>query len=410
MKRTLTLLAAGNMLATFALAQVQHYRITDLGPVGPAPGEPNYIAGSGLAAGSAGTSDDKEHAVLWLGTHLLDLGAERLGGPNSQAFGVNDVGQVVGEAQTAVANGEDFCGFTAMGFRPSETACRPFIWQNGMIAELRNTLGGANAVANLINNVGQVAGIAETNLPETGCPVNQFKPVIWSNGNLRQLRTYGNDPDGGAFSINNRGQAVGATGSCAPFNPNSQVYLFESHAVLWDADGSVRDLGSFGGTGGFAGNHACSINSAGHVVGHSDAGGDTTTYGFLWTPQTGLRLLAPYSGDFASLAISLNDRGDVVGSSFDASFNFRAVIWHNGVPADLNKLVAGESPLYLQLATSINPGGVIVGIGQTSTGDVHGFAAIPAGGSDGGEHRVTPPVPSERALRMLLRRGGIRRR
>src|SRR3954447_13126462 len=35
---------------------------------------------------------------------------------------------------------------------PSAYACKPFLWQNGAVTELRNTLGGANAVANQMNN------------------------------------------------------------------------------------------------------------------------------------------------------------------------------------------------------------------------------------------------------------------
>src|ERR1035438_9019746 len=274
MKRMLTTIAAGSLLATLALAQPPRYKLTDLGPVGLPPGEPHFIANTGLVAGAAPMPDGTMHAVLWYGGHKLDIGANRLGGPNSQAFSVNDRGQVVGEAQTSVPNSEDFCGFNAMGLPSSATACRPFVWQNGMIAELPNTLGGANAVANLINNRGAVAGLAETNQHEPGCPVGQFSPVIWQNGKLQSLPTYAGDPDGGRSGINGKGQSVGASGSCAPFNPNSQLYLFESHALLWDSDGSVHDLGNFGGTGAFAGNHGCAINNQGQVVGHSDVTGD----------------------------------------------------------------------------------------------------------------------------------------
>ena len=60
-----------------------------------------------------------------------DIGATALGGPNSQAFGINDRGQVVGTGQTSDPNGEDFCGFNAVGLTLSATACRGFLWQNG---------------------------------------------------------------------------------------------------------------------------------------------------------------------------------------------------------------------------------------------------------------------------------------
>ncbi len=417
MKSVVTSIAALSWFAALALAQPQpqRYKLTDLGPVGPPPGQPYSIANTGLAAGTAQMPDGTMHGVLWYRGLKADIRANRLGGPNSQAFGVNERGQVVGEAQTSVSNGEDFCGFNFLGLPPSATACRPFVWQNGMIAELPNTLGGANAVANVINNRGDVVGFAETNQHEPGCPVSRFAPVIWQNGVMQQLPTFGGDPDGGVFGINDNGQAVGVSGSCAPFNPNSQLYLFESHAVLWQTGGvraAATNLGSFGGTGAFAGNHACAINNRGQVVGHSDVTGDTTTYAFLWTKETGMHPLLPPSGDFASIALSINDRGEVVGSSFNTEFVFRAFLWRNGVMTDLNTLIPANSPLYLQLAASINASGEIVGFGQTINGEVHGFLATPSDGEDAHDGRGTihPRVPSENARRLLIRRLGIRGR
>src|SRR5690242_3610967 len=115
MKSILTSIAAGSLLATLAIAQPPRYNVIDLGPVGPPPGQPYFIANTGLAAGTAQMPDGTMHAVLWYKGQKTDIGANRLGGPNSQAFGVNELGQVVGEAQTSVANGEDFCGFNFLG-------------------------------------------------------------------------------------------------------------------------------------------------------------------------------------------------------------------------------------------------------------------------------------------------------
>jgi uncharacterized membrane protein len=72
------------------------------------------------------------------------------------------------------------------------------------------TLGGANGLANSINNRGEVAGLAETTItdPTPGCPVFQFEPVIWKNGVIQELDTYPGDTDGVAAFINDNGQAV----------------------------------------------------------------------------------------------------------------------------------------------------------------------------------------------------------
>jgi probable HAF family extracellular repeat protein len=381
MKTVLTSIAAGSLLATLAAAQPR-YSITDLGTVGGTPGQPYLITNNGLVAGAAITSGSM-HAVLWYKARKMDIGAPGLGGPNSAAFGVNQHGQIVGQAETSVANGEDFCGFNFYGF-PSSTACLPFVWQNGMMAKLP-TLGGANGFANSINNRGEVAGLAETTIkdPVPGCPVSQFKPVIWRRGAIQELQTYPGDTDGVAAAINDNGQAVGASGTCTSFNPNTGLYLVENHALLWESDGTATDLGNLGGTGGIAGNHACALNNHGQVVGHSELTHDTTFHGFLWTRGTGMRDLGTLPGDFASLGLGVNDGGEVVGASLDVNFNPRAVLWENRVPVDLNtRIQSNPSRLRLLLAQGINARGQIVGFGVTITGEIDGFLATPSESED----------------------------
>ena len=87
-----------------------------------------------------------------------------------------------------------------------------------------------------------------------------------------------------------------------------------------------------------------------------------------------------------SLAININDAGEVVGISLDANFNLRAYLWENGVMTDLNTLVntnpvTGGSSLFLASACSITSSGVITGFAMTSTGEVHGYLATPTASS-----------------------------
>jgi probable HAF family extracellular repeat protein len=125
--------------------------------------------------------------------------------------------------------------------------------------------------------------------------------------------------------------------------------------LLWQRDGTVIDLGNLGGTGQAPalGNWAISINEQGQVVGSSDRG-DGTNHAFLWTRQTGMQDLGTVPGDTNSGAIGINDEGDVVGVSSDSSGNLRAFVRQNGVLTDLNTLIPAGSPLYLLLANSIN--------------------------------------------------------
>ena len=347
-------LAAQDLSATQEQSTDVPYIVKDLGPVGGPPGQPYFISDNGWVSGAAAGPDGTMHAVLWYRGLKLDIGAPGLTGPNSAAFGVNERRQAVGQAETAVANDEDFCGFNFYGF-PSLTACLPFLWQNGAMRRLP-TLGGPNGFANSINNRGEVAGLAETTRQDRtpGCPVLQFKPVIWKNDVIQELDTYPGDTDGVAAFIDDRGQVVGASGTCASFNPNSGLYLVENHALLWE-NGTVTDLGNLGGTGGIAGNHACAINNRGQVVGHSELADDITFHGFLWTRETGMRDLRTLPGDYASVALGINDEGEVVGASLDAHFNPRAVLWKDGVMTDLNTLIPANSALYLLFAESSIP-------------------------------------------------------
>lgn len=127
------------------------------------------------------------------------------------------------------------------------------------------------------------------------------------------------------------------------------------------------------------GNFAIGINNRGQVVGHSDLPDNTTFHAFLWTEDTGMQDLGTLPGDTYSLATHIDDQGEVVGASLDANFNSHAVLWKNGMPVNLEKLVsANPANLTLQLAWSINSNGKIVGLAATSAGEAHGFLAIPS--------------------------------
>jgi probable HAF family extracellular repeat protein len=381
MKSTLASIAASSLLAALAIAQPrQGYKITDLGAVGGPPAGPYVVASDGLLAGAT-ASGATMHAALWYGSLKIDIGTPGLRGPNSLALSINEFGQAVGQAESSASDNEDFCAFNFYGF-PSPRRCLPFVWQFGLMSKLP-TLGGANGFANGINNRGEVVGLSETGKkdPNSACPVSQFAPVIWRNGAPNALETYAGDPDGIAAAINDKGQAVGASGTCSSLNPATGLYLVEDHALLWERDRSVHDLGNLGGSGGLAGNHACALNNEGLVVGHSELTNNTTFHGFLWTRETGMRDLGTVQGafDYASLALGVNDAGYIVGASLDVNFNAVAALWAgNGVAVDLNSLIASNpGRLTLVQANSINSQGEITGLALTSSGEPHGFLATP---------------------------------
>jgi probable HAF family extracellular repeat protein len=373
------------------------YTVTDLGTL---PGgnfsQPFFINRNGVVSGSASLADGTQNAILWLNGRMSDIGTPGLGGPNSIAFVENENSQAVGEAETSTSdpNGEDFCGFG------THLICLPFLWQGATMIPLP-TLGGNNGVAMAISKGGEVAGFAENSTPDPGCPVPQvlhFLPVVWEKGVIHKLPTFAGDPDGVARQINDYGQVVGGSGTCATFNANFLYNLVPAHALLWEK-GKATDLGNLGGQTGLAGgNIAYDINNEGQVVGVSDLPGDTTFHAFLWIRGTGMQDLGTLSGDVASISISINDTGSVVGLSLDENFNPRAFLWERGVMTDLNTLIAGYSPLYLMSGCSINSRGEITGLGLTSTGEIHTYLATPTQGIATGESTSSQGVISRKTL------------
>jgi probable HAF family extracellular repeat protein len=354
-----------------------HYTVIDFGVVGNPPGQPYFITNNGLISGGGTIPGGNLHATLWFEGAKFDIGTTGLGGPNNIAYGVNRFGQTVGAAETSVSDPEDFCGFNGYGF-PSASACRPFVWQEGVMTILP-TLGGENGFANMINHRGEVAGLAETGKkdPSSGCPVHRFAPVVWANGKIYALPTAPGDSDGVAASINDKGEVAGASGTCAPFNPNSGLYLTENHALVW-RNGKATDLGNLGPNGlPGAGNHACAINNRGEAVGHVTS--KASTVAFLWSREKGLKGLGTLEGDLASFALGLNDQGQVVGQSIGSGFStFRAFLWENGTMTDLNTLVVSNpAKLYLLLGVSINSRNEITGLGVDGSGAFHAYLATP---------------------------------
>ncbi len=355
------------------------YTITDLGALDGAPFSQASQGNTdnGLIAGVSAAADGNLHAVLWQYGQTIDLSGTGLGGPNSFAIGLNSKGVVAGEAETSDPDSENFCAFGS-GFR-----CVPFVWADGIMSRLP-TLGGNNGAVSAINNRGAMAGLAETAHQDPACPTPQayqYEAVVWGPGpgQIRALQPLPGDTVGVAMWMNDKGQAVGTSGTCDNTLPGG--IIVGPHAVLWDSDGTPIDLGNLGGTVDITrmavGTRGIYINNVGQVVGGSALEGNETGHAFLWTRDSGIKDLGVLSGDLHSDASAINNRGEIVGVSTDPDFNLRAFVWRNGLMTDLNSLAPADSPLYLMFASGINDRGEIVGWGMTSSGDIHGFLATP---------------------------------
>jgi probable HAF family extracellular repeat protein len=293
----------------------------------------------------------------------VDLGS--FGGTPSEAYAINDAGQVVGFSQDALSRN------------------RAFIWSEGVMQGL-GTLGGQTSWAYSINNSGQVVGIAQTFQEKN-------LAFLWHNGSMQNL---------GIGTVSSRAEGINDSGSVVGGRNDEGI---PQRAFLW-TDGELTDLGTLGGSISFAND----INNNYQIVGSSwnESGG---TRPFIW--ENGVMRVLEQLGDSHGSANAINDAGQIVGFSGNRAFfwsngnvqtldmlgtssdalgindfgeivgvysdgGFRAFHWHNGNMRDLNDLIDPESGWHLSFARDINNAGSIVGHG-TYLGQTRPFLLIP---------------------------------
>lgn len=304
-------LAALLWLAACDLRAAPQYTVTRL---------PSFIAAinnQGDAAGIAATTPPYLQAILWSGGTSTYLGSLANGG--SRAFGINDLGQVVGDSHAA----------------PLESGTtHAFLYSGGVMTDL-GTLGGGNSTAVAINAGGQVAGTADTALgrqhafrysagylldlgtldgySSTAMDINRSGDVVGESGGhafvyrdgLRDLGAPGGYSI--ARAINDAGQVVGLSGSSP----------IDGRAVLY-ADGEMTDLGTLGRS--FSA--AFDINNHGKIVGWTDVEGVDGRLAFLYADgrmRTLDSLLAGGTQASMSMAWAINDAGQILASGCDSA-------------------------------------------------------------------------------------------
>jgi len=360
------------VLACFSNAVAQaSYRVTDLG-VNKSKDNFSMVMGLNnrgwtenmdgvLTPPITSTSTTIVSGRAVLNIHGINIDLRTLGGKNSWTNygGINDRGEAVGLAETSVPDpdGEDFCAFG------THRTCLPFFWRHRHIMALP-TLGGNNGQASAINNRGQIVGISETTVQDSGCPPSKpgkiISPVFWERGEVRALPTVAGDPDGFVQGINDRGQAVGSSGTCSNI---------ATHAVLWENE-TAFELPNLGHDG----NDAYAINDHGQAVGYVSTTDGSTIVPSFWPngvhgAVTNLGILP---GDGAAFATGINNRGQVVGSTFNSTGWSRGFTWQDNVMTDLNTLVPGDSNLYIIAASNINERGQISGMASVMSGPDEG--------------------------------------
>ncbi len=334
--------------------------IEDLGSLGGPEHRGNGINKLGQIAGFGRMTPDaaSRQAFLW----TPDSGIQSIGtwGQASIAYGLNDLGQVVGQS-----------------FPQPFSLGRAFLWSNGEIKDI-GTLGGMGAGAEDINNHGSVVGTSTFTSPN---PV-PVQPFFWNETDgMVFIGSFGGE--GRARAINNFDEVTGWSQIDRPTGL--------AHAYFWSEDSDnmidigvlpeynvslatdLNDLGQVVGWCRFIPNRTnlalngmrfkslydesrrtVMINDIGEAV-DEHIWEDTA---FIWEASTGMRDL-PILYDGQLLALGINNLGEIVGTN-DGS----AVLWNTlNEIIDLNAFLPRRSEWVLTVAKSINDDSQITGWG-----------------------------------------------
>jgi probable HAF family extracellular repeat protein len=316
---------------------------------------------------------------------IFDLGV--LGGPASQATGVNEHGDVVGASTTNTGEVHAFLlpakapsgmtdlgvlgringtGFSAAasidnegvvtGTSTTSDSLHAFRWTLkegmlalGFVAEFVSPQGslGLSVAAAISHGGGKIVGTSTT--------TDSLHAFLWTpEEGMRDLGTLG-----GAIStargVNSHGQVVGA----------SITTTGAIHAFLWTRNNGMQDLGTLGG----ATSIATGINERGQVVGASTTQAEEL-HAFVWTAQGGMEDIGTLGGPIG-MANAISNDGLVVGISATTS-EFHAFVWT--AKTGIQDLGALATPSGVGLSEAFAIGGdhhTIVGVGTTPTGEIH---------------------------------------
>ena len=196
------------------------YSVTDLGVLGKGTNslQRTDMNSIGWVAGSSNlVPNGPQHAFLWYGSGpLRDLGT--LGGPNSGADGPNLYGEaaVGSELATTDPDKEDFCAFG------THLVCRGAIWRYGKLTAVAESTRRPQCQRFWRKQSGPVGGLVgewrSRFYLRQGNPfqVFRYEAVKWEpNGKIHELRPLQGDTVAFAMGLNDLGQAVGSSGTCA---------------------------------------------------------------------------------------------------------------------------------------------------------------------------------------------------
>lgn len=380
------LLLLSFVFSACVLAQTPQFTIQDLGTL------PNLLActGTGLSqsgnvvgycAASAVSSlitNPQIHGFLYSNGKIADLNLTSQ--PTPVPFVVNDAGVVAG-------------AYTNVNIAGPSISATPFVVQNGEVSLPSGPM--QNVLPLGLNNAGQLAG---SSVQISGNSLNFFlntKAVIYTvvSGATTTLTAPTGLGAGAAFGLNANGDVAGAA-----VGQNATAIT----PLLWPSGKAANQLPILPG---YPQSEAVAVNDSGLAAGAAfsinfSAGlkdPNATGHAVLFNTDGTVTDLGVLSGDISSFATGINNSGSVVGFSSSQRPDFtlqlapafeaptpsvHAFLYAKGKMYDLTTLLTNGTGWKLAYATAINNAGQITGTGifqGTSGGpEQHAFLLTPA--------------------------------
>jgi probable HAF family extracellular repeat protein len=306
---------------------------------------------------------------------VTDLGAQFSG--TSEADGINNAGQVLGDYQSAGGNTQGF------------------VYSNGAFTNLAPAVGFTQVNPVAINNNGLVVamdvsgGSSTTVLYSGGTPTNL--------GSLNGLTPYAINDSGVIAGIDqNAGQNRAVTDTYNPSTGTTTISALGSLGYGWTTADAINNSGVVTGEAltsnglyqvySYSNGVMTNLNSpySGNASGHSiNAQGDIAGY-----TENGLGQAFLYkNGQFTALTLpgqthdtpdGINDYDSVVGTAFVSSASTAFLYTPALGTVNLNSLISPSSGWTLKSTSGINDAGQIVGTGVNAQGQTHAFLLTPS--------------------------------
>jgi probable HAF family extracellular repeat protein len=238
------------------------------------------------------------------------------------------------------ANSVNDSGFV-LGPRLTGVTSPSGLWSGSVWTALESPTRGI-AMGFKLNNACQSSGVIKYS-------ARDIRPTRWDGTTAHELPRL-NGFYGQGSDINCKGEVAGFSWAESNF-----------HAVRWDSDNKIHDLGTLGGS--FS--RASGMNDLGYIVGTSFTANDEAQHATLWKPD-GTVVDLDTSGSRYSWAVDINNAGMIAGYTMNENNRTHAQVWYVDGSPTISIEGTWSNPsvdtyILEQVASPINNAGQIVG-------------------------------------------------